>query len=84
MQVVTYTEARNKLKSIMDKVNGDHETYIISRRNNDNVVMMSLEDYNSLMETQYLLTSPKNAERLMSSIKHARSGKVESHDMMNE
>jgi antitoxin YefM len=64
MNNITYTDARQNLKSTMDKVCETHAPMIITRQDAESVVMMSLEDYNALEETAYLLKSPKNAARL--------------------
>ena len=65
MNTVSYTEARNHLKDIMDAVANDHVAICIRRRNGENAVVMSESDYRSLQETLYLLSSPANAKRLM-------------------
>ena len=57
---------------------------IITRKNNENVVVISLVDYNSLMETDYLLSSEKNAKRLLSSLEEARSGKGFEKELIEE
>lgn len=68
MDAITYTSARQNLSKTMDRVCSNHEPIIITRTGKQSVVMMSLEDYNSLEETAYLLKSPKNARRLLESI----------------
>ena len=68
MDTLTYSEARSKLANTMDKVCDDHAPIIITRKNSQSVVMMSLDDYQALEETAYLLRSPKNARRLLESI----------------
>ena len=68
MKAITYTAARESLASTMDQVCVDHEPVIITRNRDQAVVMMSLEDYESLQETAYLLRSPANARRLLDSI----------------
>ena len=68
MDAISYTNARTNLAKTMEKVCDDHDPVIITRRNEDSVVMMSLEDYQALEETSYLLRSPKNARRLLESI----------------
>lgn len=73
MDAITYTAARAKLADTMDKVCEDHEPVIITR-NDQAVVMMSLEDYKALEETSYLLRSPKNARRLFESIASLEAG----------
>ncbi|MGE0385229.1 MAG: type II toxin-antitoxin system Phd/YefM family antitoxin [Gammaproteobacteria bacterium] len=68
MDTLTYSEARSKLATTMDKVCEDHAPVIITRKNSQSVVMMSLDDFQALEETAYLLRSPKNARRLLESI----------------
>jgi antitoxin YefM len=75
MQAITYSEARNDLKNIMDDACSNHEPILITRRKGESVVLVSLEDYESIMESEYLLSSPANASRLVQSLKEARSGK---------
>jgi len=76
MQVVNFTEARNNLKSLFDSVYEDSEEVIVNRKNGENVVIISLDSYNAMKETNYLLSSPKNRERLLNSLANARAGKV--------
>ena len=68
MKAIIYTAARENLASTMDWVCVDHGPVIITRNRDQAVVMMSLEDYESLQETAYLLRSPANARRLLESI----------------
>lgn len=68
MKAITYTAARENLASTMDRVCVDHDPVIITRNRDQAVVMMSLEDYESLQETAYLLRAPANARRLLESI----------------
>lgn len=68
MNAVTYSQARSNLAKTMDKVCDDHSPIIITRKSQRSVVMISLEDYQALEETAYLLRSPKNARRLLESI----------------
>ncbi len=68
MKAITYTSARENLASTMDHVCFDHDPVIITRNRDQAVVMISLEDYESLQETAYLLRSPANARRLLDSI----------------
>ncbi|GAB4561564.1 MAG: YoeB-YefM toxin-antitoxin system antitoxin YefM [Geothermobacteraceae bacterium] len=74
MKAISYTHARSNLAKTMEKVCADHDPVIITRRNEESVVMMSLEDYQALEETAYLLRSPKNARRLLESIAQLESG----------
>ncbi len=75
MNTVTYTDARQNFKSTMEKVCADHAPIIITRQDADSVVMMSLDDYNAIQETAYLLRSPKNAARLAKALEDAKRGK---------
>lgn len=75
MLAITYSEARRDLKSVMDEVCGNHEPIIITRRKGESVVLLSLEDFESLVESEYLLSNPANAARLLKSLAEARSGK---------
>jgi antitoxin YefM len=68
MNAITYTFVRNNLAKTMDQVCADHAPVIVTRQNQQAVIMLSLEDYESLVETAYLLRSPKNAERLTKAI----------------
>jgi antitoxin YefM len=74
MNAVTYSQARSNLANTMDKVCDDHSPIIITRKSQRSVVMISLEDYQALEETAYLLRSPKNARRLLESIAELESG----------
>ncbi len=76
MKVVTFTEARNKLKAILDRVVNDADYTIITRRDADDAVVMSLEYFNSLLETVHLLKSPANAAHLERSIAQYKRGQV--------
>lgn len=68
MKAITYTAARENLASTMQQVCADHDPVIITRNRDQAVVMMSLEDFESLEETAYLLRSPANARRLLESV----------------
>ncbi len=74
MRAISYTTARNNLASTMKKVCDDHDPIIVTRKNNEAVIMMSLEDYESLNETAYLMQNPKNAKRLIESVEQLRLG----------
>ena len=76
MRTVTFTEARNRLKSVLDKVTNDADIAVITRRNAGDAVVMSLDYYNSLVETVHLLNSPANAAHLAESIRQFRAGKT--------
>ena len=74
MRAISYTTARNNLASTMKQVCEDHIPVIVTRKKNEAVIMMSLEDYESLNETAYLMQSPKNARRLKNSMEELNSG----------
>jgi len=75
MRALSYTALRSTLAKTMEKVCIDHEPIIITRKSEGAVVMLSLEDYESLEETTYLLRSPKNLKRLVESISQLEEGK---------
>jgi len=75
MEAKTYTSVRQNLAKTMEKVCEDHSPVIVTRRKSSSVVIMSLEDYNALEETAYLLRSPKNTRRLIESIAQLEDGK---------
>jgi len=76
MTAITYTAARENLASTMDRVCQDHDPVIITRNRSQAVVMLSLDDYESLQETAYLLRSPSNARRIFDAIKAGEEGKL--------
>ena len=75
MKAISYTSARENLASTMDEVCTDHTPVIITRDRDQAVVMLSLEDFESLEETAYLMRSPANAKRLLEAIHALESGK---------
>ena len=81
MDAITYTNARQNLAKTMEKVCQDHSPVIITRKKNDSVVIMSLEDYTALEETAFLLRSPKNTRRLIESIVQLGEGKGTERDL---
>lgn len=74
MDAIPYTTLRANLAGQMDRVCEDHTPLIVTRKGSDSVVMMSLEDYEALEETSYLLRSPENARRLLASIAELEAG----------
>lgn len=69
----TYTEARNNLASLLDQVVDDKEVIVIKRRERGNVALIAEDELSSLLETAYLLRSPKNATRLLSALERAKA-----------
>ena len=82
MDAISYTSARENLASTMEKVCMDHAPIIITRKNESPVVMMSLEDYQAMEETTYLLRSPANARQLLESIAELEAGKGIERDLI--
>jgi antitoxin YefM len=81
MDAVTYLFARANLASTMNRVCNDHEALIITRNGEQSVVMLSLEDYNALTETTYLLRNPANSKRLLSALEQLYAGKGEVREL---
>lgn len=84
MHAINFSDARNRLKSVLDQVVEDSDYTIITRRDADDAVVMSLDHFNSLMETVHLLKSPANVAHLERSIAQYRAGDVEEHDILDE
>lgn len=84
MNIVTYSFFREKLAGFLDKVNEDHAPVLITRKNGKPAVLMSLEDFNAYEETAYLMSSPKNAERLLTSIKEVEANQVVNKKLLEE
>jgi antitoxin YefM len=83
MKVVTYSHARNALKSVLDDVLQDADVTIISRRDAEgDVVVMSLNYYNSIMETLHLLSTPANAQALARAIQQDRAGQSQARELL--
>ncbi|MEB2781366.1 type II toxin-antitoxin system prevent-host-death family antitoxin [Algoriphagus sp. C2-6-M1] len=74
MDVTTYSNFRQNLKSHLDEVVNDQKALYVTRANGEDVVVLSKSDYESMQETYYLMSSPKNAERLMEAIKELDEG----------
>ena len=83
MKVVSYSHARNALKSIIDGVVQDADVTIISRRDAEgDAVVMSLDSYNSIMETLYLTSSPSNAAALARAVAQDKAGQAQEHQLL--
>ena len=79
LDAVTYSEARKNLAALMESVCDSSDVLVITRRKTRPVVMMSLEAYNSIQETGYLLRNPANAARLLESVADMHKGNVAAH-----
>ena len=82
MNVITFSDARAIFKTVMDDVCRDHNPTVVTRVSGDHVVMLSLADFNSMEETMYLLSSPKNANRLTESIAQLKAGRVQTRELI--
>jgi len=83
MQVISYTDARNSLKAVIDKVIDDQVPMLIHRREGGNAVLMSEEAYPSMQETFCLMSNPANARALLRSIEQAKAGKAKKLKSIN-
>jgi antitoxin YefM len=83
MQVVSFSEARESFKAVLDRVEADADVTLITRRHAQGAVVMSLDTYNSLMETVHLLRSPANAAHLQRSLEQAERGELLSHPLLD-
>ena len=84
MIAANYTEFRTGLKNYLDNVENNNETLIIKRGSGKGTVLISLDEYNSIMETLHLLSSKKNAKRLFESIGQMKTGKKANHSLIEE
>jgi len=82
MRAISYTAVRSNLAQTMKKVCEDHDPVIITRRNSEAVIIISLEDYESLNETACLLQNSRNAKRLLESIEELESGKGKERELI--
>lgn len=81
MDVMTYTDARSSLKDVMDRVIHDRVEVIVTRKNREAVVMISLDEFNAIQETLHLQKSPENVRRLHASINQLNVGKGTERDL---
>lgn len=82
MLAVNYSNLRDNMKSYMDKVTDDYETMIVTRKNNKNVVMLSEESYNNLMENIYVMGDKNNYDWLMKGKAQLENGKCAIHELL--
>ena len=83
MRVINFSEARNQFKQVIDQVVADCDVAIISRRDAEDAVVMSLDTYNSMMETFHLLRSPANVKHWEKSLAQYRKGQIKSKALIN-
>jgi antitoxin YefM len=81
MKTMSYTESRARYAQVLDDVINNREEIIITRAGHESVVIVSLEDFESLRETAYLMRSPSNARRLLDAMERLETGAGETHDL---
>jgi len=84
MHTVSFSDARNQFKRLLDRVTEDADYAVITRRDADDAVIMSLDSFNSLMETVHLLRSPANAAHLARSIGQYEAGETSEHPLQHD
>jgi antitoxin YefM len=84
MKAANFTEFRTKLKQFLDDVENNNETLVIKRGTGHGAVLISLDEFNSILETVHLLSSKANADRLYESIKQMKSGKSVQKELVEE
>jgi antitoxin YefM len=82
MKTMSYTESRAKYAEVLDAVVADREEVVITRAGHEPVVIVSLEDFESLRETAYLMRSPANARRLLDAMERLEAGRGETHELV--
>ena len=84
MTIMSYSEVRNHLKTVLDNVTKDADYTVVTRRDSEDAVIMSMDYFNGLMETVHLLKSPANAAHLAESIAQFEAGKVILKDIVDD
>jgi antitoxin YefM len=82
MKTMSYTESRARYAEVLDGVTNDREEVGITRAGHDPVVIVSLDDYESVRETAYLMRSPANARRLVDAMERLEAGHGAAHDLI--
>jgi antitoxin YefM len=84
MRVVNYSEFRNNLAENLNVVNDDGDIVVVSRSKGKNVVVMSLEEYNSIQETLHLTSTKANTKRLEQAVEQMKKGKFQKHKLIEK
>lgn len=84
MDVITYSDARQKLKELMDRVVADRTEVVVTRQKAEPVVVVSMSEWNAITETLHLLSTPQNAERLLSAIRQLEAGEGAERVLIND
>ncbi|GGN05615.1 antitoxin YefM [Terrabacter tumescens] len=82
MKTMSYTESRAHYAEVLDAVANDREEVVITRAGHEPVVIVSLDDYESLRETAYLMRSPSNARRLLDAMERLEASRGQAHDLI--
>ena len=83
MKTLSYTDSRARYAEVLDSVVDDREEVVITRAGHEPVVIVSLDDYEALKETAYLMRSPVNARRLLDAMERLEAGQGEQHDLID-
>lgn len=84
MKTISYTESRARYAEVLDGVVNDREEVIVTRSGHESVVIVSLEDYESLRETSYLMRSPANARRLLDAMENLEGGRGVARELIED
>ncbi|MEI8093717.1 MAG: type II toxin-antitoxin system prevent-host-death family antitoxin [Spirochaetales bacterium] len=84
MDAVSYSDLRQNLKTYLDRVYNDHDPLIVTRKNSENLVILSVAEYNSLLETAYLLSSKANSDHLKRSVDQWKSGRTLARELLKD
>lgn len=84
MRTMSYTESRARYAEVLSSVVDDREEIVITRAGHESVVLVSLDDFESLRETAYLMRSPANARRLLDAMERLESGAGEAHELAED
>lgn len=82
MLAVNYTTLRDNMKTCLDRITDDYETMIVTRKDNKNVVMLSEESYNNLMENIHVMGNKANYDWLMESMEQLKKGQISTHSLI--
>jgi len=83
MRTVMFSKVREELAGILDEVSQDRVPVEIVRRNKPSAIIIDKDEYEGMMETLYLMSSPANAKRLMEAVENVDAGKIETHDLID-
>lgn len=84
MKTMSYTESRARYAEVLDSVTNDREEVIVTRAGHEPVVIVSLDEYESLRETAYLMRSPANARRLLDAMEELEAGRGAPHELVED